>query len=355
MAYSLIKPLLFRLDPEFAHECTVQSLRLAQRLPPVRATLTALFHYEDSILATECAGMQFLNPFGMAAGFDKQAELVPGLAALGFGHIEVGTVTPLPQPGNPRPRMFRLPKDHALINRMGFNSQGMDVTARNLRERAPTYAKIGVNIGKNKQTPLEQATNDYVQAFERLTGLGDYVALNISSPNTPGLRQLHERSALATLLETLAARNQLLANPHPIFVKISPDETLRQLDDVVAAVQQAGLAGVIVGNTTLDRTGLHGAARTESGGLSGRPLTTRARELIRYIHQGTDGTLPIIGVGGILNAEDAYGHIRAGATLVQFYTALVYHGPGFVKTLKREVAALLRRDGFSSVQAAVGV
>ena len=352
--YQHIKPILFRLDPEFAHTCTVEALRLAQAVLPVRMALTALYHYEDPALATECAGMRFVNPIGMAAGFDKQAELIAGLTALGFGHIEVGTVTPQPQPGNPRPRMFRLPEDTALINRMGFNSLGMDVAAQHLGQRAPDSAQIGVNIGKNKATPLQHATDDYLRAFDRLAGFSDYVALNISSPNTPGLRQLHERSALTELLETLAARNHARNRPRPIFVKVSPDETTAQLDVVIAAIQQAGLAGVIVGNTTLDRTGLLSAARNESGGLSGRPLTLRMRTLIRHIYQVTGGKLPIIGVGGIMSAEDAYGHIRAGATLVQIYTALVYEGPGFVQRLKRELVALLRRDGFHSVQAAVG-
>lgn len=365
--YQTIKPLLFSLEPELAHDQSVRALRLAQTLPLVRRAIELLFHYEDPILATECAGMSFINPFGMAAGFDKRAELITGLAALGFGHVEVGTITPQPQPGNQRPRMFRLPEDDALINRMGFNSAGMEAVARNLDvgrrtadgseatvHRPPSLVRLGINIGKNKLTDNERAAEDYLLAFDRLAALGNYVTVNISSPNTPGLRQLQARNALEQLLGALMARNRTLPAPLPLFVKVSPDETPAQLDDIVQAALGAGISGIIAGNTTLSRENLRGAARGEAGGLSGRPLTERARATIRYLYQATQGTMPIIGVGGVMNAEEAYGHIRAGATLVQVYTALVYHGPGLVKTLKRDLATLLRRDGVRSVAEAVG-
>lgn len=356
--YQTIKPLLFSLEPELAHDQTVRALRLAQSLPPVQRAVEALFHHEDPILATECAGMSFINPFGMAAGFDKRAELLAGLSALGFGHVEVGTITPQPQPGNQPPRMFRLPEDNALINRMGFNSVGMEVAARNLQNGAsrrlmPTI-RLGINIGKNKLTTNEHAVDDYLLAFDRLALLGDYVTINISSPNTPGLRQLQERNALEHLLNALMARNRQLPAPLPLFVKVSPDETPTQLDDIVQAALGSGISGIIAGNTTLSRENLRGAARGETGGLSGRPLTEHARATIRHLYGATHGKLPIIGVGGVMNAQDAYGHIRAGATLVQVYTALVYHGPGLVKTLKRNLAALLRHDGVQSVREAVG-
>lgn len=331
-------------------------MQLAQSLPWTQSTLAALFHYEDPILAVACAGLHYINPFGMAAGFDKHAELLPGLAALGFGHVEIGTVTPRAQSGNQRPRMFRLPADEALINRMGFNSPGMAAVAHHLSaaKRLPTV-RIGVNIGKNRTTPLDQATGDYLAAFDRLATLGDYVTINISSPNTPGLRQLHARGALMELLGALNEHNRRLERPRPLFVKVSPDETATQLDAVVAVVRELGLAGFIAGNSTIARDGLHSTARNETGGLSGRPLHARARDVIRHLYHATNGAVPVIGAGGVLDVADAYAHIRAGATLVQLYTGLVYNGPGFVKTLKRGLAERLRRDGFQSVVQAVGV
>ncbi|KAB8139878.1 quinone-dependent dihydroorotate dehydrogenase [Chloroflexia bacterium SDU3-3] len=354
--YHLLKPIIFRFPPELAHDQTVHALKLAQRIPLAHRALEALFHFEDPILAGECAGMRFVNPFGMAAGFDKQAELIPGLAMLGFGHVEIGTVTPLPQPGNPRPRMFRLLRDDALVNRMGFNSEGMYVATRNLeRHGAGGHALVGVNIGKNKVTPLARASDDYVRAFDQLASFGRYVAVNISSPNTPGLRKLHDRAALAELLGALAERNRQLPQPRPIFVKVSPDETPAQLDAVVEAALGTGMAGFIAGNTTVSRAGIRSFVGGEIGGLSGRPLTLRARSLIAHLHRATSGNMPVIGVGGIMNAEDAYLHLRAGASMLQIYTVMVYEGPGVVRTLKQGLADLLRRDGFRSLGEAVGV
>jgi dihydroorotate dehydrogenase len=369
MLYTLLKPLLFRLEAERAHTL-ITSLLHATSGTPLLALLRALYAYDDPLLRVACAGLSFRNPIGLAAGFDKRAELIAPMAALGFGHIEVGTVTPRPQPGNDRPRMFRLPADQALINRLGFNSPGMVAVARNLRswelgvgswESFPQPPipnsqplVIGVNIGKNRTTPLERAVEDYAAAFVALAPLADYVAINISSPNTPGLRRLHERAALEQLLGALASLNRQLPRPRPLFLKISPDEERAQLEQVVGAGEAAGIGGFIATNTTLSRAGLSSQLAGEAGGLSGRPLADRARQTVATIYSLTAGRLPIIGVGGVASGADAYARIRAGASLVQLYTAMVYHGPGLPSTIGRDLARLLRRDGFTSVAQAVG-
>jgi dihydroorotate dehydrogenase len=374
MIYQLLKPLLFRLDAERAHELVSALFRAAGHTPLAAEALRALYAYEHPALRVESAGLAFANPVGLAAGFDKRAALIAPVGLLGFGHIEVGTVTPRPQPGNPRPRLFRLPEDSALINRLGFNSPGMLAAAANLRshrQRArraegrsalrssfvlgPSSAVVGVNIGKNRTTALERAVEDYAAAFVALAPLADYVTVNISSPNTPGLRQLHERAALEELLGALAALNRGLAHPRPLLLKVSPDETPAQLDEVVAAARAAGVAGLVATNTTLDRAGLRGAARGETGGLSGRPLAEKARGVIAQLAAATQGQLPIIGVGGVADAAGAYAHIRAGASLVQLYTGLIYNGPGVAYAIKRGLVALLQRDGYTTVGQAVGV
>lgn len=367
--YGLVKPLLFRVEAERAHEHMAVLLRLAAGAPGAARLLRALFAYDDPILAVECAGIRLSNPVGLAAGFDKRAALIDPLALLGFGSIEVGTVTPRPQPGNPRPRLFRLPEDRALINRLGFNSPGMIAVARNLRfHRPPTIdhqpptgslvrrssAVVGVNIGKNRATPLERAAEDYLAAFVALAPLADYVTINISSPNTPGLRQLHERAALESLLGELAALNRRLPRPRPLFLKVSPDEAPAQLDDVVRAGCAAGIGGFIATNTTLAREGLRSPLGRESGGLSGRPLAAQAQATTGRIYRMVGGSIPVIGVGGIASAEDAYARIRAGATLVQIYTGMIYEGPGLPRAIKRGLAQLLRSDGYRSVAEAVG-
>jgi dihydroorotate dehydrogenase len=360
MLYELIRPLLFRLEAERAHQLASELLRLATGLPLVPRMLNARVAHADPILATTCAGLAFDNPVGLAAGFDKRGALVGPLALLGFGHIEVGTVTPRPQPGNDRPRLFRLPEDRALINRLGFNSPGMLQVAHNLRAERRTKrgqahhasCVVGVNIGKNRDTPLERAVDDYVAVFVALAPLADYVAINISSPNTPGLRRLHERAALEELLGALAAANRRLARP--LFLKVSPDETPAQLEEVVRAGCAAGIAGFIATNSTLGRAGLQGRHARESGGLSGQPLAALAHAATAQIYRLLGGRLPVIGVGGIASAADAYARIRAGASLVQIYTGLIYAGPGLVGAINRGLAELLRRDGFGSVAEAVG-
>jgi dihydroorotate dehydrogenase len=306
----------------------------------------------------------------LAAGFDKRATLIAPMAALGFGHVEVGTITPRPQPGNDRPRLFRLPEDRALINRMGFNSPGMLAVACRLRGgRRPTSDNresrvstgggrssvvVGVNIGKNRTTALERAPEDYCAAFVAVAPLADYVTLNISSPNTPGLRKLHERAALDQLLGEITTLNRKLDRPRPLFLKISPDETPDQLAEVVEAGRAAGIAGLIATNTTLMRAGLRGACAAEAGGLSGRPLHARARDTIGRLAALAGPNLPVIGAGGVASAAEAYAHIRAGARLVQLYTGLIYEGPPLIFRIMRGLAAQLRRDGSRSLAEAVG-
>ena len=359
MLYQILKPLLFRLDAERAHTL-VSGLLRAAGATPLPALVRALAPPDDPILATRCAGLDFANPLGLAAGFDKRAALIGPMAALGFGHVELGTVTPRPQPGNERPRMFRLPEDAALINRLGFNSPGMVAVANTMRRqhrafnRADSPVVVGVNIGKNRTTPLERATEDYMAAFVALAPLANYVTINISSPNTPGLRKLHERAALEELLGALVRSNAGLARPRPLFLKVSPDETPEQLEEVVQAGSAAGIGGFVATNTTVSRNGLRGAAAGELGGLSGQPLLARSRAVIAQLYRLTGGRVPIIGVGGISSADDAYGHICAGASLLQLYTGLIYGGPTAPRDITRGLARLLRRDGWASVAAAVG-
>ncbi len=355
MLYPLIRPLLFRLDAERAHDAVTAMLRAASRAPLLPRLIGALYAWDDPALAVEWAGLRFASPLGVAAGFDKRADLVDALALLGFSHVEVGTVTPRPQSGNPRPRLFRLPEDLALINRLGFNSPGMVAVAQALRARRAHNVIVGVNIGKNRDTPLERAVEDYAATFVALAPLADYVAVNISSPNTPGLRRLHERAALEELLRELMRLNRTLPHPRPIALKVSPDETPDQIEEVVRAGCEAGVAAFIAANTTLAREGLRSRPANETGGLSGRPLAPRARQVIRTIYRLTRGTPPVIGVGGIMNAKDAYLHIRAGARLIQLYTGMVYAGPAIARDIKRGLAHRLRRDGFTTVAEATGV
>ena len=346
--YSLIKPLLFQFDPEKVHYFVTRNLKQFNKIPGGAALSRAIWDVEDRRLEKEVFGLKFKNPVGLAAGFDKNAELINELANMGFGFIEVGTVTPLPQPGNPKPRMFRLPADGALINRMGFNNLGVDVAA----ERIAAYRKseaaarqrvmIGGNIGKNKVTPNEEATSDYVKCFDRLFDVVDYFVVNVSSPNTPGLRALQEKEPLMELLNTLQQRNLQNDISRPILLKIAPDLTDEQLDDIVEIVQTTGIAGVIATNTTIDRDGLvtTGQIKNETGGLSGKPLTSRSTQVISYIHQKSKGSFPIIGVGGIHSAEDAIEKLQAGASLIQLYTGFIYEGPGLISRINKKILSM---------------
>jgi dihydroorotate dehydrogenase len=284
-------------------------------------------------------GLKFKNPIGLAAGFDKNATMVEDLAEFGFGFIEIGTVTPLPQPGNEKPRMFRLPSDDALINRMGFNNQGVDVAADRLKRINKKGLIIGGNIGKNKNTPNADAVNDYIKCFDRLFDVVDYFVVNVSSPNTPGLRELQEKEPLKSILNTLQQRNRKNDISRPILLKIAPDLTNSQLDDIIEIVKETKIAGVIATNTTLSREGLSApeSLKNESGGLSGKPLTQRSTEVISYLSRQSDKSFVIIGVGGIHSPEDALEKIKAGASLIQIYTGFVYEGPGLIKRILKRL------------------
>lgn len=334
--YSWLKPLLFLLPPEKAHHLTVGLLRL----PLVNWLIRRWCRLEDPKLERTLWGIRFPNPVGLAAGFDKDGKYFEDMAALGFGFVEIGTVTPKGQDGNPRPRLFRLPADGALINRMGFNNEGVEALAQRLKNRRNKTLIIGGNIGKNKVTPNEQALDDYALCFEALFPLVDYFVVNVSSPNTPGLRELQEKEPLLRLLAHLQTLNQQRAHPKPLLLKIAPDLTDSQLDDVVEIARAVNLSGIIATNTTLSRQGITDEILAkEAGGLSGAPLRNRSTEVIRYIHEKTRGELPIIGVGGINSAGDALEKLKAGASLVQVYTGLIYKGPALIKEIKKGLLA----------------
>jgi len=334
--YRLIKPLFFQFDPEKVHYFVVQRLKWFHDYFPLGKTIIrSSFDIHIKGLEREVFGIKFRNPVGLAAGFDKNGEYIEALSDLGFGFIEVGTVTPLPQPGNDKPRMFRLEEDSALINRMGFNNKGVDTLAERLRvlKAKDKSIVIGGNIGKNKNTPNENAVDDYVKCFDRLFDVVDYFVVNVSSPNTPGLRALQEKEPLTLLLKTLQERNDKGGISRPILLKIAPDLTNEQLDDIVDIVKVTGIAGVIATNTTIDREGLYSPSAKETGGLSGKPLTQRSTEVIRYLSQKSNQAFPIIGVGGIHSPQDAKDKLEAGASLVQLYTGFIYEGPGIVKRI----------------------
>jgi dihydroorotate dehydrogenase len=335
--YPHLRPLIFRLAPERAHAVTLALLRLAGARAIGRRLAGALFAPRPASPPVQAFGLTFANPLGLAAGYDKDGLGWRGLAALGFGHLELGTVTPRPQPGNPAPRIFRLVEDRAVINRMGFPSRGADFLADRLTGRRPAGVILGVNIGKNKDTPLERAGEDYIALLRRFAPLADYLAINVSSPNTPGLRQLQGQAALAGLLGPLAdeRRSQAaaLGRPVPLLVKLAPDLTEPELDAALGAISETGMDGVIISNTTLRRDGLRSARAGETGGLSGAPLRDLNTALIRRVARITGGRLPIIASGGVLAPADYQEKLAAGATLVQLYTGLIYAGPGLLRQI----------------------
>lgn len=337
--YSLLKNFLFRLDPEKAHHLTFSLLKL-----PGVSSVLGLSAVNDKRLERKVFGLTFPNPVGLAAGLDKDAIAFNQLGNVGFGFIEVGTLTPLPQPGNDKPRLFRLLPDNALINRMGFNNNGVVVAAERLKAPRKKGLIIGGNIGKNKSTPNEEAVNDYVKCYDALYDVVDYFVVNVSSPNTPNLRALQEKEPLQNLLQLLQTNNAAKAKPKPILLKIAPDLSNSQLDDIIDIVKSTGIAGVIATNTTISREGLiTAAARIESigaGGLSGKPLTKRSTEVIKYLKQKSGNAFPVIGVGGIHSAEDALEKLDAGADLIQLYTGFVYEGPALISRINK---ALLKR------------
>ena len=335
--YAAIRSLLFHLDPETAHHLTLRMLHLAAAVPPIKAILRRVYCLEDPRLHVHAFGLDFPNPIGLAAGYDKEGMGLHGLPCLGFGHFELGTVTLKGQPGNPRPRIFRLPEDQALINRMGFPNSGADPLLRRLRHGQPRGIVLGINIGKGIDTPLDQAAGDYVRLMRAFHPYADYLAVNVSSPNTVGLRRLQARRSLEDLLAALKAERERLqaeGDRHlPVLVKLAPDLSSDELEEAVEAIQGAGMDGIIATNTTLARSGLGSIHREQAGGLSGKPLYLRALEVVEQIHAKTQGAMPIIGVGGIFDHEDARKMLRAGASLVQVYSGLVYRGPGMVRQI----------------------
>jgi len=376
--YRQLRPFLFASDAEKVHERMLSIVESISKIPGFLPFLRWQFREENPVLRTKLLGRTLENPVGLAAGFDKDGRIHPALFALGFGFVEVGTVTPQPQSGNPRPRLFRLLKDHALINRLGFNNQGAWKMAERLVaitlkikledteyfDHSGDYpaniasGMLGINIGKNKDTALENATEDYVSALSTLHPFADYLTLNISSPNTEDLRNLQEKDALRALLDSVCARRDKLDQNHlrntPLLVKLAPDLDDDALENCIRVIQEFSIQGVIATNTTIERPELKSKHRNQSGGLSGKPLRKRSTELIRNLSAELGADVPIIGVGGIFNGADAYEKIRAGASAVQIYTALIFEGPGLVRKIKAELANLLEKDGFKSVTEAVG-
>ena len=357
--YLFFRKYLFKLDAETAHQLTLNAVRFAGWLPPSCWILQALYHAPSK--PVQAFGLTFKNPVGLAAGYDKDATAIRGLAALGFGHIEVGTITPLPQPGNPKPRIFRLIEDEAVINRMGFPSRGTEYVqnrlnsslAPNLLERflgfGPRRPKpikklipgtvLGVNLGKNKSTPNEEAVLDYLALLQNFAPLGDYLTINVSSPNTEGLRRLQARDALEDLLKNLHQQRLIeqkqLERRVPLLVKLAPDLSNQELDDAVDVILRTNMDGIIATNTTVERIGLRSSSRSEDGGLSGKPLKAQSEAMLQKIVQRVNGQIPVVSSGGIMNPEDAKRQIDMGATLIQVYTGMVYYGPEMVKSIVR--------------------
>ena len=330
-----IRPFLFSLDPEKAHHFTFKYLKFIHKIPLVPLLIRKIYNVEHPSLHREVFGLHFKNPIGLAAGLDKDAKLYKELANLGFGFIEIGTITPKPQLGNPKKRLFRLIEDQGIINRMGFNNEGVEAAVKRLKKN--TNVLIGGNIGKNKTTPNEEAVNDYLICFEQLFNYVDYFVVNVSSPNTPNLRTLQEKEPLKQLLSTLQNTNLTHKNPKPILLKIAPDLTDEQLLDIIEIVQETHIAGVIATNTTIGREGLVSDNQKETGGLSGKPLKSRSTEVIRFLSEKSNHAFPIIGVGGIFSETDALEKLEAGASLIQLYTGFIYEGAGLIKRINKQL------------------
>jgi len=351
---SLLRPMLFRLPPETAHELALHSLPLI----PQRFIAK---HFSDPALKIERFGLSFPNPVGLAAGFDKNGVALQPLAALGFSHIEAGTVTYHAQPGNPRPRLFRLSEDQALINRAGFNNEGAAAFARRVEQHRPDCV-LGVSIGKSKITPLAEATADYLASFELVYNVADYIAVNVSSPNTPQLRELQQSEQLSSLLSALQTRGRELQQRYqrrvPLLVKLSPDLERGELEMIVDVIERLRIDGIIATNTTVSRDRLRTDSRRIAsigeGGLSGKPLANRSTQMIAQLYELTGGRIPLIGVGGIFNADDAWEKICAGASLVQLYTGFIYQGPTIAQQINEGLSHILAREGFTGLEAVIG-
>jgi dihydroorotate dehydrogenase len=330
-----IRPILFCFDPEKVHHFTFSLIRIISKIPGFPSLFRFFYQVNDKRLETEVFGLKFKNPVGLAAGFDKDAVLYKELSNFGFGFIEIGTLTPKGQPGNEKKRIFRLVEDSAIINRMGFNNGGVLEAVERLKKNNGVL--IGGNIGKNKITPNEEATSDYEICFDALYDYVDYFVVNVSSPNTPNLRALQEKEPLTQLLQTLQNKNLAKPKQKPVLLKIAPDLTDEQLLDIIDIVKETKIAGVIATNTTISRSGLRSGNQTETGGLSGKPLTSRSTEVIRFLSQKSNKAFPIIGVGGIHTAADALEKLEAGASLIQLYTGFIYEGPALIKKINKAI------------------
>lgn len=339
--YYLLRKILFVFDPEKVHYFTMDSLSLLLKIPPVRWFFKRSFISSEADLETEVFGLKFKNPVGLAAGFDKNAKYINELSYCGFGFIEIGTLTPKAQTGNPKLRLFRLKEDQGIINRMGFNNDGVELAIEHLQKARKNGVLVGGNIGKNKVTPNENAVDDYLTCFERLFDYVDYFVVNVSSPNTPNLRALQEKEPLENLLNALVTKNRTYSNPKPVLLKIAPDLSNSQLDDIVDIFSSTNIDGLIATNTTISRENLITDSKQVeemgAGGLSGLPVKDRSTEVIRYISNKSKGTIPIIGVGGIHSAEGAIEKLKAGATLIQMYTGFIYEGPAVVKRINNAI------------------
>ncbi len=342
----VIRPLLFLFPPETIHHGVVNGMRWFFRIPFLKKTVQFFFKIEDKKLETEVFGLKFPNKIGLAAGFDKKANIYNPMAAFGFGHVEIGTVNPLPQPGNPKPRLFRLKKDKALINRMGFNNPGVDVFVENLKKDRPEVI-IGGNIGKNTLTSHEEADRDYITCFRKLYKWVDYFVVNVSCPNIEGLNKLQDKDELIALLEKINIEKKKFEISKPVLLKISPDLTEPLLDDVIAVVEHCSLDGIIATNTTTSRNNLVTPEKelkeAGKGGLSGAPLRKRSTEIIRYLVKKTSGKIPVIGVGGIMSVDDALEKLQAGASLIQVYTGFIYEGPWLIKNINKKILKMEKR------------
>ncbi len=332
-----LRPILFQFDPEKVHHFTFSLVRFLCRIPGLSAIFRSVYAVKHPALKRELFGLTFENPVGLAAGFDKDAKLFNELANFGFGFIEIGTLTPKPQAGNPKQRLFRLKADQAIINRMGFNNGGVEEAVERLKKNKDVM--IGGNIGKNKVTPNDEAVKDYILCFNALFDHVDYFVVNVSSPNTPGLRELQDKEPLTKLLMTLKGENAKRSKQKPILLKIAPDLTDEQLLDIITIVKDSAIDGVIATNTTIDRSGLNSPENLakEMGGLSGKPVTNRSTEVIRFLAQNSNKAFPIIGVGGIHSADDAIEKLEAGADLVQLYTGFIYEGPALIKNINKRL------------------
>lgn len=335
MYKSLLRPIFFKFDPEEVHHFTFSLIKNTQKIPGVRSIIKSIYQVNDKRLEREVFGLKFKNPVGLAAGLDKDAKVYNELDAFGFGFIEIGTITPKPQEGNPKKRLFRLKEDSGIINRMGFNNGGIELAVQRLKQNKGVL--IGGNIGKNKVTPNENAVDDYAICFDALYDYVDYFVVNVSSPNTPNLRALQDKEPLMELLGTLQAKNLKMPKAKPILLKIAPDLTDEQLLDIIEIINETKIAGVIATNTTISREGLKSDNKVEVGGLSGKPLRQRSTEVIRFLSEKSNKSFPIIGVGGIHSAADALEKLDAGAALIQIYTGFIYEGPGLIKEINQAI------------------